>query len=443
MIVIYRLLALPFLLLTAPFYIRRKLRRGGLLLHWQQRLGFIPVRLREKAPGKKRIWIQAVSVGEILAIQSLIEQFRASGHFEIVLTTTTSTGYQAARKCYGESLLFIGLFPIDFFPCSTLAWSRIQPDCIVLAESELWPEHLHQASRHSIPVYLINARLSDRSYRRMKAWSLLSRFLLSKVGTLFCATQVDYERFLDLGAGPEKAIGNIKLDVPFEPPMNMDEKIEALRAMGLQSNKRENFTLIGASTWEGEESTLLEAQQACLEAGIDCRLILVPRHVERREALMKHLRQQKLAWSSASGAQSSTSENSDIQIFLADTTGALVQLLRLADLAFIGKSLSPHQGGQTPIEAAAQGIPLLMGPNMSNFTSISKALIKAGAALQVADAEELKLTILNLASDADTRSKMGVAGQHWHKSNKGISGQIYQHILSIFSLSDSSSTLDF
>ena len=108
MILFYRLLALPFLLLSAPFYIRRKFRRGSLLLHWQQRLGFLPISLKNTATGKKRIWIQAVSVGEILAIQSMIDLLRASGRFEIVLTTTTTTGYRAARKLYGDSLRFIG-----------------------------------------------------------------------------------------------------------------------------------------------------------------------------------------------------------------------------------------------------------------------------------------------------------------------------------------------
>lgn len=435
MILFYRLLALPFLLLTAPFYIRRKLRRGGLHLHWQQRLGFFPIKLKDTSPAKKRIWIQAVSVGEILAIQSMIDQLRASGCFEIILTTTTSTGYRAARKRYGDSLRFIGLFPIDFWLCSSLAWSRIQPDCIVLAESELWPEHLHQASQRSIPVYLINARLSNCSYRRMKRWSIFTRALLSKVDFLYCATQVDYERFVDLGATPEKSVGNIKLDVPFEPPLNTSEKIEHLRAMGFKTLGSATFILIGASTWEGEENALLEAQQACLEAGVDCRLILVPRHVERRASIIESLCKQRLAWSSASGAKSQVGGDQGIQIFLADTTGELVQLLRRADLAFIGKSLPPHQGGQTPIEAAAQGIPFLIGPNMSNFASISKALLEVGATHQVTDARELIAAILKLANDASTRYKMAESGRQWHESNKGISTKIHQHIQNYFQAS--------
>ncbi|MDC3132512.1 3-deoxy-D-manno-octulosonic acid transferase, partial [Opitutae bacterium] len=119
----------------------------------------------------------------------------ASADVEIILTTTTSTGYKEAKKLYSDSTSGIGLFPIDFWPCSALAWSRIQPDIVILVESELWPEHLHQATKKGIPVYLINARLSNLSYARLKRFHFMARFFIERIKTIYCATQIDYERF--------------------------------------------------------------------------------------------------------------------------------------------------------------------------------------------------------------------------------------------------------
>lgn len=431
MILFYRLFLLPLLFLSAPYYLYRKVRRGDWQLAWQQRFGLFP-----KLPNttKRRIWIQAVSVGEILAIESILKQLKQMTNLEIVLTTTTVTGYKEARKRYQDSLLSLGLFPLDFWPCSATAWSRIQPDAILLVESELWPEHLYQASRRKVPVFLINARLSDQSYRRLKYLTPLARYQIKKIDTLYCATQLDFDRFTQLAANPEKKIGNIKLDVHFDPPVSPEEKRRSLIEMGFATPKSQEtppFILVGASTWDGEEHYLLEAQRACLAAGIACHLILVPRHTERRTSLLRSLAAQELPWSSASGACSPKSDpqtETHQAIHLSDTTGHLAHILRLADLAFIGKSLPPNKGGQTPIEAAAQGIPLIFGPNMSNFTSIATRLVSVGAAREVKDAEELKSVILQLAQNASARNTMSVAGLQWHQSNKGISATIASDI---------------
>ena len=148
MIFFYRLFFIPLFLLSAPFYLRRKLRRDKNIRQWPQYLRFFP-KLSGPDTGRtrKRIWIQAVSVGEVLAIGPLIKQLHASADFEIILTTTTSTGYNEAQKRYSDCTSGIGLFPLDFWLCSALAWSRIQPDMLILAESELWPEHLYRASK--------------------------------------------------------------------------------------------------------------------------------------------------------------------------------------------------------------------------------------------------------------------------------------------------------
>ena len=441
MIFFYRLFFILLFLLSAPFYLRRKLFRDKNIRHWYKYLGFSPnIYQKSKGRTKKRVWAQAVSVGEVLAIEPLIRQLHASTDVEIILTTTTSTGYKEAKKRYSDISSGIGLFPIDFWPCSALAWSRIQPDMVILAESELWPEHLHQASKKGVPVFLINARLSDRSYARLKRFHFMARFLIERIEAIYCATRIDYDRFSDLGATPEERIGNIKLDVDFGPALTPQDKGAQLQKMGFERNhvsKESPFTLIGASTWQGEETLLLNAQKYCLDAGIPCELILVPRHVERRETIQKILNKQPLSWSSTNGYSRNHQINSgsNQSIFFADSTGNLVKLLKLADLAFIGKSMPPNEGGQTPIEAIAQGIPILFGPNMSNFKTISNELLEVGAARCISSQSELNEQVPRLAKNSQTRSQMKEAGLNWHEANKGIIDNIGNTILQTLKLS--------
>ena len=435
MIFFYRLFFIPLFLLSAPFYLCRKLRRDKNIRQWPQYLGFLPKLSGSDTGGtKKRIWIQAVSVGEVLAIGPLIKQVQQSVDVEIILTTTTSTGYKEAKKRYSDSTSGIGLFPMDFWPCSALAWSRIKPDVAILAESELWPEHLHRASKKGVPVFLINARLSDRSYSRLKRFNGLARFFINKIQAIYCASKIDYERFSDLGAQPKSTIGNIKLDLNFGPALSSSEKVSRLKQMGFEYSDSESdrpLTLIGASTWPGEETLLLKAQKYCIDSGIPCQLIIVPRHVERRGEIQRLLNKQTLPWTSASGDfgnRTSMYEGKN-DIYLSDTTGHLIHSLKLADLAFIGKSMPPNEGGQTPIEAAAQGIPILLGPNMSNFKTITEELIESGAARCITSQSELNEQVLQLAKDSQARIEMKTSGLAWYEANKGIISEIGDSIL--------------
>lgn len=427
MIWCYRLLFLPFLIVSLPYYGYRMWRRGGYGRDFQHRLGRF-TRLNPPAAGKKRIWLQAVSVGEVLAIGPLIDALQADGITEIVLTTTTSTGYAEARKRYQSKVLAIGIFPLDFWLFSKKAWSRIQPSCCILTESELWPEHLHRAQNKNIPVYLVNARMSDRSFARHQKLPFLARRILQKFEGIYAASEIDQTRLFQLGAPRERLsmTGNIKFDVPLPAPLNTEAKTKLRKALGFTGSERP-FVLLGASTWPGEEAILLEAQKRLISEGVDCRLLLVPRHAERAPEILPLLEAQELSW-----YQRSTAKNipDNLKIHFADTTGELTALSQAADLAFIGKSLPPNQGGQTPIEAAGLGIPLLVGPNMNNFKAVSNTLIKAGAALRAETGESLIDSICELAKNPEARNSMQTAGVAWHAQNRGSSQRIAHSILS-------------
>jgi 3-deoxy-D-manno-octulosonic-acid transferase len=410
----YRIL-FPLLLIPAlPYYVWRMLRRGGYGTGFSQRLGFFR-KSGPKSQGKRRFWIQAVSVGEIEAIGPLLRQLKADGLAEIILTTTTSTGYRLAQERYAEVADHIGIFPTDLWPCSALAWRRIRPDVVILVEGELWPEHLAQARARGVPAYLINGRISDRSFARHLRFRSFSAHVLGHFHQIAASSEEDARRFRELGF-ETTLTGNIKFDVASDAPISDEERTKLRVELGF-GDSPQTVVLLGSSTWKGEEAVLIRVVRELREAGKDVRLLLVPRHSERRTEVAAEASASGLSWHqrSTGGAIAPA----DTIIHLADTTGELRRLTRAADLAFCGKSLSPHEGGQTPVECAAAGVAIVYGPHMSNFRDICRGLEHAKAALKAADARELAGIVLRLTQDGALRTEMGRRGAAWHLSNRG------------------------
>jgi len=411
MIWFYRFLFLPVLLLSMPYYLRRMLRRGGYGRNFTQRFGRVD-RLPGQLFGVKRIWIQAVSVGEILAIGPLLDRLHKDGA-QIYLSTTTSTGYRMAIDRYSHLTIGIGYFPIDFWPFSVRAWRHIQPNLAVLTEGERWPEHIHQAKRRGVPVVCINARMSDRGYRRMSRLPALSRSLFKSIDLFLPCSRQDGERLLQLGFPKERieVTGNIKLDVSI-PPLEPAQRTQLLKELGLGEA---DFILVGSSTWPGEELALTSALSSLRASGFKAGLLIVPRHAERRNEIGMELRQTPFSTHFRSRGPAS----GPVDICVGDTTGELRKFLQLADLVFVGKSLAPHHEGQTPVEAAALGKPVLFGPEMSNFRQIAHELREEGAACVVKTSSELSERVAQLASDPSSRQAMAKAAEKWHQANKG------------------------
>lgn len=421
MIWIYRILFIPILLVCLPYYLQRMFKRGGYRKDFQHRFGLIR-RIPLKKKGVHRIWLQAVSVGEVLAIGPLVKKLTDDEHLEIILTTTTSTAYRLALKTYqsAKPKVTVAVFPLDFWPFSAAAWNRIQPDLAVLMESELWPEHLHQARKRHVPISLINGRISDRSFRRYRRVKIMSRHLLRQLENILCTSSQDKERFIALGAQSQatRHIGSLKFDVEVEPRLTPEALSKLKHKLGFYSSEGSSdpLVILGSSTWPGEEKVMLEAFEAALEAGIDCRLLIVPRHAERRGELEALLKTQPRSWHLRSRSKKVPQP---VMIHLADTTGDLKMLTQAADIAFIGKSLPPNNGGQTPIEAAAMGIPLIYGPNMNNFRQICQSLEEANAAKKIHTSQELKDRLIQLLKAPEERHALSIAARQWHQQNQG------------------------
>lgn len=420
MIWIYRILVLPVLLLAGPYFLWLMRRRGGHAENLGHRFGGTDP-LPPKVPGRKRVWLQAVSVGEMLAIAPLLEAFRREGNAEVYLTTTTSTGYRLAKEKYGALTVGIGYFPLDFCAFSERAWWRVRPDLCILMEGERWPEHVHQARLHGVPVLCVNARLSDRSFRRLMRFRPLIGPLSRGITRILCAARRDEQRFKQLGIAPDRLLttGNLKLDVDI-PLLTPDEHAQLRRELGLG----EGLVLLGSSTWPGEEEALLKALQAARAKRMALSLLLVPRHSERRDELRGLLGQSgfKFHFRSAGLAPG------PVDVAVGDTTGELRKFTQLADLVFVGKSLAPHDGGQTPVEAAILGKPLLHGPHMTNFRAIIRSLTEAGAVRKVETHDELIRVAVELLSDATQRRRLAESAGTWSEANRGATERTWGEI---------------
>jgi len=418
MLWLYRILYPFALLVAAPFYLRRMWRRGGYREGFSQRFGRVSA--LPKKQKRKRIWLQAVSVGELLAVAPLLKAW-ASEDVEVYLSTTTSTGYALARERYAAQTIGIGYFPLDWWPLSARAWAAVKPDLALLMEGERWPEHIAQAARRGVPVVCVNARLSDRSFQRLRRVRWAVPQLLGGITRLLACSAEDAERFRQVGFAAERIVttGNIKLDG--DVVRLTASKRAALRAeLGLPEETAQSNSvsvIVGASTWPGEEAALIAALKRARAAGHACSLLLVPRHAERRGEIEALLRESWLRF--AFRSRGPYCGQTPVDVAVGDTTGELRNFLQLADVVFVGKSLPPHTEGQTPVESAILGKPILFGLGMGNFRAIVDDLVVCGAVRIVPDAAALEVEVVSLLSEDRKRAAMGAAGQTWHASNIG------------------------
>lgn len=411
MIWIYRLLFLPALLLASPYYLWRMRKRGGYAEGFGGRFGEVP-ELPAKTAARRRVWLQAVSVGEMLAIGPLLEGLKRDG-CETYLTTTTSTGYALAKEKYALLTIGIGYFPLDFWAFSARAWRQVEPDLCILMEGERWPEHVRSARVRGVPVVCVNARLSDRSFRRSARAKWAVQTFARGITKVLASAKRDEQRFRALGFSAERLMttGNLKLDVNI-PLLDDVARAKLRREVGLPAS---GLVLLGSSTWPGEEEALVEVLKKARADRHDVSLLIVPRHAERREELRALLERSGFSFHFRSEGVALQA----VDVAVGDTTGELRKLTQLADLVFVGKSLAPHDGGQTPVEAAILGKPVLHGPMMTNFRDIIRSLTEANAVRRVETHEELVSVAVELLENGAEREQLAAAARAWSEANRG------------------------
>ena len=412
---LYNILFPVFFLLSAPYYSWKLLRRGNWREGFGQRFGSYGD-LKQSLSSKKVLWLHAVSVGEANLSVQLIEKLRASlEDWTFVVSTTTTTGMgELARRLPPD--VHRVYYPVDWLPFVRRAFHALNPAAIVLVEAEIWPNLFWQAKADGVPTHLVNARLSEKSFRGYRRFGFLFRPLFASLQTAGVHNDADAERLAELGTKSKviAVTGNMKYDVSFELGTNAMDARALLRKLGVADNAP---VLVAGSTFEGEEIILAELLPKWRETFPDLFLVLVPRHFERAGAVLDQLKSTKLKVARRT-AMETAPENPDV--LLVDSTGELKSFFAVATVVFMGKSLTA-QGGQNPIEPAAVGRAIVFGPFMQNFRAVVGELLAVKGALQVADETELTAKISVLLDDLEQREAMGAAALGVVLANKGAS----------------------
>jgi len=366
-----------------------------------ERFGFIPVEELRKLQGKQVIWLHAVSVGETIAAKPLLKALRSRyPDHAIVLSNTTETGREIASKLAEKELCIY--FPFDFLPAVRRALKSIQPQIVIIMETEIWPNFNREAARRGIPLLLANGRISDRSYKRYLKFSWFFRHPLEFFSALCMQTETDRQRIIDIGAPAVRTIaaGNLKYDIPFRA-------VPQTEVISLRDQYRipQGVTVFtAASTHRGEEEAVLNCYSQIIQQHKNIFLVLVPRHPERAAEVADLIRLAGLICRRRTSLNNSDEAFSAGEVLLVDTVGEMMKFYALSDIAFIGGSLVPT-GGHNLLEPASLGIPCMFGPHMSNFREISQMVLQYGAGFQIDSVEELSQTCLQLIEDNDLRKQ--------------------------------------
>ncbi len=402
---LYNLLTYLLLIPYAFYWLIRGIGNRAYLDRLSQRFGFgFP-----KLDGC--IWVHAVSVGEVQAavplIHALIDRFPDQN---LVVTTVTPTGAAHVAALFGDTVDHCYI-PFEFPHAVRGFFSSLRPRAAMILETEIWPNLYRGCGTRKIPLILVSARISPRSvpgYRRLLP---LIRETLSHGIIIAAQSQADADRFLELGANPVRTwvTGNIKFDV--EPNPDIAAEGEALRAALFGSRS----VWIAASTHDGEEQQVLDAHRTLLEKHPQLLLVLVPRHPERFSGVRDLIEKRGFGVVSRTSKQSC---DASTDVFLLDTMGEVPLFYAASDIAFVGGSLVPV-GGHNLLEPAAQGLPIVTGPNLFNAQEIAEKFIELGACRLVANAVELAATVAYLIENPAAAAKIGKNGLAVLEQNRG------------------------
>lgn len=354
------------------------------------------------------LWVHAVSVGETMAALPLVQRMKASyPEATILLTHMTASGRAAGRELFGDGVVQAWL-PYDVPFAVNRFLAHFRPAAGFLVETELWPNLIAEAHRQEVPVFLVNARMSERSAESYARFSSLTRPMLRRLRGVAAQSPADAVRLTGLGVPAPIVTGNLKYDVSI--PDN---------ALTLGAELRLRFgasrpVWMAASTREGEEALILDAiARAPMPAG--SLLVMVPRHPHRFAVVAELLRSRGVPFVRRS---ENRSVPADVGVALGDSMGEMSAYYAATDVAFVGGSLLPL-GGQNLIEPIALGIPVLIGPHTFNFAEATAGAIAAGAARLVADADEMARAVCELLSDPLRRKAMGDAARTFHAAHQG------------------------
>ena len=416
---LYNILINIAVVLLAPLYMIKLWRRGNWRRGFFQRFGRYDAKVKQSLTNRHVMWIHAVSVGEANLVVRLIDEIeKRLPNLKIVVSTTTTTGMAEIRKRLPGHIQKI-YYPTDRRKWVQRALGTVHPEAIVLVEAEIWPNFLWRAREMNVPVFLVNARISDSSLKGYRRFASIFKPLFHNIDRICCPAETDKHRLLELGAHPENVhvVGNMKFDTATLGGNRSLDVQGMLRQLGVPEDA---LIIVAGSTHDGEEGLLAEAFVELKKQFSNLFLIIVPRHHERGREAGRAVKYRGLNLVFRRGLRSSGKQYdpSSVDCLLVNTTGELKFFYEIADVVFVGKSLSA-KGGQNPIEPAALGKAVVVGPNMQNFRAIMPSFLEAEAVKQIHSENELVPTFAELLSNEPARNELGKRAQGVVEQNYG------------------------
>ncbi len=421
---LYDLMLYASALFLVPYYLLRGFRYGKTRRGIRERLGSYEQSFRQLSHGRKVIWVHAVSVGETRAAIPLLKSLRERyPDAFLILSNVTETGREiAAGVSEIDHYIF---FPFDLRWIVRKAFNIIQPDIIVLVETEIWPNFVLEAKRRNIPLVLVNGRISDRSFPRYRMAGKLLEPILDSISVYCMQSEQDSRRIRHLGAaaGRVQVTGNVKFDM--QSPQIDSADLDALKnEFKLPVNGR---IWVAGSTHDGEETQLVDVYKKLSKVCPELLLVLVPRHPERCRQVQDELTKLEISSTLRSTVATMNSNLQPGEVLIVDTLGEMLKLYATADLVFVGGSLV-NIGGHNVLEASLLNKPVLYGSYMQNFKEIARLVRAAHAGLQVKDADDLYRQMRLLLENPDEARRIGDNGYHLLESNRGATQRTIEEI---------------
>ncbi|HEY5233247.1 MAG TPA: 3-deoxy-D-manno-octulosonic acid transferase [Verrucomicrobiae bacterium] len=425
---LYNILFLFFFALSAPYYFWRMRRRGNWRPGFAERFARYHSELKQALTNRHIVWIHAVSVGEVNLCTQIIRalELRAP-NVKFVVSTTTTTGMAELRRRLPRRISKI-YYPVDRRKFVSRALAVINPQAVVLVEAEIWPNFLWRARDIRIPVFLANARLSDKSFRGYKRFGFLFRPLFASFAGVGVQNEDDAARLRKVGCRPEavRVVGNLKFDAAKLDERHALDVPAMLRQLCVPPDAQ---ILVAGSTHDGEEIILAEIARRLRERFPKLFLVLVPRHFERCQELGRKLRERgvKMVYRSQISPATRFGEG-EVECLLVNTTGELRYFYEHATVVFVGKSLTAT-GGQNPIEPGALGRAMIFGPNMQNFADVTRSFLAQKAAIQARNAGQLENELREMLADEVQRADLGRNALKVVRENLGAVDRTVEMIL--------------
>lgn len=417
--------------LSAPFYFLKMWRRGNWRSGFGERFARYDARFKQAITNRDIIWLHAVSVGEVNICTQLIKAIEARApNLKIVVSTTTSTGMAELQAKLPTHISKI-YYPIDVRAYVRRSLRLISPDAIVLVEAEIWPNFLWRAHDLGTPVFLVNARLSERSHRGYKRAAFLFRNIFKSFAGIGCQNEADARRLEEIGCRKEciHVVGNLKFDAATVTEKRLLDVPSLLAQLGVAPG---SLVIVAGSTHAGEERILGEILLRLRQRIPNLFLVVVPRHHERGREAGRDLEAAGVKFAYRNEITAATQfAPGELDALLVNTTGELRFFYDHADVVFVGKSLTA-EGGQNPIEPGVRGKPIVFGPNMQNFDAIARLLVTREGARQVRDAAGLEQALGEILTDPALAARLGRNAQTVVKENLGsierTVDMIFQHM---------------